>query len=514
MFPPTALNGRQNGQTEETKPFVPFSLIFPFSPGRSPIVLPIPTGVILNGRSFISDLGEFFLLGVAMPGFPRAIFLCIFPLLACLLHELHGQERDLWSRGVSKAQKLLPFQSTSLARGWPTTDFPQTSPEWAPEARPSEEQPISQESEDDSPKSDEQPPRLLGDRFHGRGPLALEYIYTGEILSNTRGGIRTRHGTRYEGLLDINMDLDLKQIRPHLPGKLHLLFQHTHGRGLSLDFVGDTMILSTIDSYGNITQVSEYWWETTLGEDLVSVRLGKQDVNKEFHLVELARDFIHSANGIPATLPAPTYPDNSAAVVLLAKLTESLVAKAGLWDGYPRGDTWGFSDTGSTFTIVELERTHKLAPHLPGVFDLGFSHRSAINLPDEPSPEHYTLYFDFEQTLYREDPCDKENPQGLGGFFRFHTDFPRREVECKEYFAAGLVYQGLLRRRDDDRIGLAVHYLRHNLGGTGQETATEVFYKFLLTPWATFQPVLQYISTPSGRYRDAFVVGLRFQITL
>ncbi|HOM19254.1 MAG TPA: carbohydrate porin, partial [Thermoguttaceae bacterium] len=276
-------------------------------------------------------------------------------------------------------------------------------------------------------QDEEKPPRLLGDRLHGRGPVVFEYIYTGEILSNTRGGLRTRRGTRYEGLFDLAMDVDLEKIRPRLPGKVHLLFQHTHGRSLSLDFVGDTQVLSTIDSFGNITQVSKYWWETTLGDDLLIIRLGKQDVNDEFHLVEMAADFVHSAAGIPATLPAPTYPQGSVAAVLLLKITESLSAKAGIWDGYPNGATWGFSNTGTTFTIVELERTHKLGGSLPGVIDLGFSHRSTVNVPGDFSPEQYTIYFDIEQMLYREDPCDEKNEQGLGCFFRYHTDFPRTE---------------------------------------------------------------------------------------
>jgi len=370
------------------------------------------------------------------------------------------------------------------------------------------------QNETDNQHEEEKPSRLLGDRLHGRGPVAFEYIYTGEILSNTRGGIRTRRATRYEGLLDLTMDVDLEKIRPRLPGKVHLLFQHTHGRGLSLDFIGDFQMISTIDSFGNITQVSKYWWETTLGDDWLTLRLGKQDVNDEFHLVEMAADFVHSAAGIPATLPAPTYPDNSVAAVVLLKLTESLSAKAGVWDGYPDGGTWGFSNTGITFTMVELERRHKLGGCLPGVIDFGFSHRSAVDVPGDEQPEQYTLYCDVEQILYREDPCDEKNEQGLGVFFRYHTDFPRAETECKDYLAVGLLYRGLLPRRDDDRIGAAVYHIHHNLGGTGRETATELFYKVQWTPWMTLQPVLQYISSPSGVYRDAFVVGLRFQIVM
>lgn len=356
---------------------------------------------------------------------------------------------------------------------------------------------------------------LLGRRLHGRGPVAFEYLYTGEMLSNTHGGITTRDATQYDGLLDLALRFDLEKTRLPVPGKFFMLFQQTHGRGLSTDFVGDAQILSNIDSFGNITQVSEYWWETTLGDDLVTFRFGKQNVNGEFHLTELAADFVHSAYGIPPTLPSPTYPHNSFGAVVLAKLSESLVAKAGIWDGYPNGENWGFSGTGMTFAIAELEHTHKLFGQLPGVLDFGISHLSPIDVvPGEFTPEQYMIYGDFEQAIFREDPKDEKNKQGLSCFARYGTVYPKEAVPFKDYFCGGLVYKGLIRGRDEDLIGAGVNHLWHNLGGTGTEIATEVFYKAHITPWATVQPVVQFISSPSGVYSDALVAGLRFQIVL
>lgn len=356
---------------------------------------------------------------------------------------------------------------------------------------------------------------MLGRHLHGRGPVAFEYLYVGELLTNARGGLRTRDATQYEGLLDLAMRVDFDKAQLPVPGKFFLLFQQTHGRGLSTDFVGDAQIVSTIDSFGNIAQVSEYWWETSLVDEFLTVRLGKQDVNGEFHLTEIATDFVHQAYGIPPTLPAPSYPHNSVAAVLLARLSESLVAKAGIWDGLPDGRTWGFSGTGITYTIVELERTHKLFDKLPGVFDVGFSHLSAIDvIPGDFTPEQYTIYCDFEQTFYREDLSDEKNEQGLACFARYGTIFPKVGVDFKDYLCAGLVYKGLLYGRDEDLMGAGVNYLRHNLGGTGTETATELFYKAHVNPWATVQPTLQFISSPSGIHRDSLVAGVRFQIVM
>ena len=202
-------------------------------------------------------------------------------------------------------------------------------------------------------ETDEEHHGLFGRYLHGRRPVTFEYLYTGEVLTNARGGISTHNATQYEGLLDLAMRIDFDQARLPVPGKFFVLFQQTHGRGLCTDFVGDAQVVSTIDSFGNITQVSEYWWETSFGDGFLTLRLGKQDVNGEFHLTEIAADFVHSAYGIPPTLPAD-HPHNGMGAVLLVQLSTSLVAKAGIWDGCRMGAPGAFRH-GITYTIAELE---------------------------------------------------------------------------------------------------------------------------------------------------------------
>lgn len=80
--------------------------------------------------------------------------------------------------------------------------------------------------------------------------------------------------------------------------------------------------------------------------------------------------------------------------------------------------------------------------------------------------------------------------------------------------AAGLVYQGLLPGRDDDVVGLGVAWARLDQGGKGREIATEISYKFQVNSHVTVQPDLQYITSPSGLFRDSLVVGLRIHVTL
>ena len=246
--------------------------------------------------------------------------------------------------------------------------------------------------------------------------ITVEPVYFGEVFTNTRGGIRTSGATQYEGLLDLLFTVDLEQTRMPLPGRFVFLAQNTHGRGLTEDFIGDTQVISNIDSGDNISQISEYWWELGLLDDDVTLRLGKQDVNTEFLLVEMAEDFIQSSFGLsPSSAGLPTYPDPSMAAVLLSQLTDRTRLKLGIWDGLASGGSWGFSGNDVILLIGELEHKYSLyGGRLPGVFELGLAYNSDGFVDGELFPSEWGYYLQWEQLVCRERPCDPEDSQGLG----------------------------------------------------------------------------------------------------
>ncbi len=355
------------------------------------------------------------------------------------------------------------------------------------------------------------------------GPLAepgcgvhMEPVYWGEVFSNTRGGISSRNATQYEGLLDLALIADLEKLGAPWQGEFFILGQSTHGRGLTEDFVGDSLVLSNIDSLGNRTQISEYWCEFHFRDDDIRVRLGKQDVNAEFLVVDLAGDFIQSGFGISPHLAVPTYPDASAGVVVMADLTDKLQGKVGVWDGVPDGRNWGFSGTGITLTAGELEYRYELADgHLPGAIDGGVLYLSAGEVsPGDFRPQGWGIFLDFEQILWREVVWDDNDTQGLGCFVQYSNAAPDEEVGFPEYLGVGLVYEGILPGRDDDGLGVGVAATRLNAGGRNCETVVEWYYKAAIRPGMVVQPDVQYIASPSGVYRDALAVGFRFVLTL
>jgi carbohydrate-selective porin OprB len=103
--------------------------------------------------------------------------------------------------------------------------------------------------------------------------------------------------------------------------------------------VGDTQVLSDIDSFDNIMQVSEYWWESGWLDGQVVIRLGKQDFNTEFQCIDGAESFIQSTFGLSPFAAFPTYPDQSMAAVALVQLSDSVRLEAGAWSAFARGGT-------------------------------------------------------------------------------------------------------------------------------------------------------------------------------
>lgn len=354
----------------------------------------------------------------------------------------------------------------------------------------------------------------LRDGDHG---VAVAPVYYGEVMTNTRGGRSTSGATRYLGLLDLPVTLDFEKMGCPVPGRFFLLGQTTHGEGLTDNFVGDTLVVSNNDSFVNITRVGEYWWEGSVFDDAVRVRLGKQDVNTEFLLIETAEDFIQSTFGMSPSTAFPTYPDQSMAAVVLLELSDSWHARAGIWSAFSSGGNWGGSGNDSLFVVGELQYSYALfSGRLPGKLTLAATDESAGELDGEPLSTVQELSIQLEQFLYRERSALEGDLQGLAVFGGYYPRFPGLLVtddSIGDSFVAGLVYTGLIPRRDADVMGAGVAWAELYQGGTGQETVIEAYYRARITPRVSLQPDVQYIASPSGIYSDSLVTGVRFELT-
>ena len=168
--------------------------------------------------------------------------------------------------------------------------------------------------------------------------------------------------------------------------------------------------------------------------------------------------------------------------------------------------------------IGELEYTYALADGtLPGIIAVGAVYESSGEIEGVPVSAVDEYILQFEQWVLREDLSDEEANQGLAIFAGYYPRFPGSQLSLEsigDSFVGGLTYTGLLPCRDEDVFGTGVAWTELFRGGTNEETVFEIFYKARITSHLAIQPDLQYIVTPSGIYRDALAVGLRFEVAL
>lgn len=369
----------------------------------------------------------------------------------------------------------------------------------------------------DNAFTDEPDQRFLTTLLNPDNGVTFQPVYYGEVFTNAHGGISTSNSTHYEGLLNLSLSFDLETLNAPIPGQINVLFQNTHGRGLEQN-VGATQIISSIDSLNNITQMSELWWEVGLYETGITMRVGRQDLSSEFITMDTASDFINSAFGLSPSAGLPSFPAPSPAVVLMKDLSNEVTVKAGIWDAYRSNEVGIFSNNGSVLFIGEFEyRFQSPFRQLPGLFTAGITYETPGEVPSGAIPRAYGYYVQYEQMLIREAGCDADNPQGLSVFAQHYptyssgnSPFPLIPHDA----LAGITYTGLIRNRDADVTGAGAGWVDLDQGGTDQEVMIEVFYKAIVNENLIIQPDLQYITTPSGIYPDAFVAGIRFQLNL
>ena len=367
-------------------------------------------------------------------------------------------------------------------------------------------------------------PGLLGCLWHGGDAITAEYIYTGEVFSNTRGGLDTNDATAYTGRFDMVLSADLDKLCWRPGGRLFFHFQTLHGQGITDRYVGAHQRISNIDGNPgagfNFAQLTQFWWERSIVEGLLTVRMGKILADSEFALATRGGDFINTSLGWTHTIPVlPAHPTASASLIAFLQLSEGLELKAGIWEGAPEVGGWGFNGSGDLFSICQLTAKYDLCDcQLPGDMHVGMWYHDGVFSDQAGGADHrgnHGIYWGMSQLLRKEiscDPCDSQGEQGLGMFAQFGWAPPERNV-AENYWGLGLVYTGLLCCRDADTIGIGIGNMTFGdrSPSTGDETLIEIFYKARLGPHVVIQPDIQYFASPNGMQRDSLVLGLRFQ---
>lgn len=201
------------------------------------------------------------------------------------------------------------------------------------------------------------------------------------------------------------------------------------------------------------------------------------------------------------------------------------------------------------YFLAETGFTPALGPdRLPGKYAFGTIYWGIENTSfnGEIYDQKYTFYWQADQMLFREPtaPATDSTPHDFSGkalraaetrklsdqglyAFSFINYAPAYDNAMPFYFHVGLVYKGLIPRRDKDQLGVAFGYGNYSYDQiladerAGQdirqtdEGVVEVDYRIQLTSFAYVQPFWQYIIRPNGDgvVHNANILGLHMGVT-
>ena len=409
---------------------------------------------------------------------------------------------------------------------------------------------------------------VLGDWGGLRSTLSrhgvdFEIFYAGSLPDNLDGGLR--RGAVYQGGVLAALELDSYKLVGYKGGTFHVSGLWLNGeKPFSDKYVGDLNKVNMLD-FPNAVRLWELYYQQKFFDEKLSFKFGELSVDRDFIVPEyynalgnftlinqtffyptLAFDVFDIPGLPPRHHGLPSTPNSAPGAILRADLLPEFYAQAGVYNGFPdqtySGTQFPLSESAGALAYFEigyhlnqqtndsgLEGSYKLGAyyHTGSFVDLyegitdGFL--SAAGLPVPEPQDHggnYGIYFLAEQQLYQE--RDKSEParQGLVGFFRVAGAPADRNLTQFE-IAGGLVYKGLIPRRDWDTLALGLSYLEMsddvrraqrdvNTTALGfgvpapfpatadYEGVIELSYKAQLTAWWTLQPSLQHVFHPGG----------------
>ncbi|MCL4642869.1 carbohydrate porin [Burkholderia multivorans] len=417
---------------------------------------------------------------------------------------------------------------------------------------------------------------LLGDigglrPWLGKYGVTLAATETSELLANLHGGLE--RGVGYHGVTTVTLGLDTEKAFGWKGGSFNASALQIHGRQFSQSHLGTLNTASGTEADA-ATRLWELWYQQSLLDDRVDVKIGQQAVDQEFLTSTYSATFMNTMFGWPALpsydLPSggPAYPLSALGVRVRAKLTPSLTALAGVFDGDPLGNNpdnhsgTNFNLHNGALFIGELQYAINQdgaaggaakSGGLPGTYKLGVWYHSG-SFADQrddtaghslasadstgigrPHRGDYSVYAVADQMVWRAGP---NSPRSLGVFARVMAAPGDRNV-VSAAANLGVVLKAPFAGRDNDPAGLALTYVkvgRHAraldedaraFGGApygvrGSETALEATYNYQAAPWWQIQADAQYTfnagagqnpDDPRAPLHNTFVLGVRTTIT-
>ncbi len=337
-------------------------------------------------------------------------------------------------------------------------------------------------------------------------PVKFNTSYVFDIVGNTTGGIST--GVTYLGLANISMSLETHTANWWEGGEFYINGANTHGSSPSENLIGDFQTISNIDG-GNHTFLFECWYKHRFKK--VTLTLGLQDLNAEFANTENGALFINSSFGIPSVIPT--------------NIPVSLfpITAIGLSVDWNINDNWNWKNIIYTGEIYDFDNNKynikwNINPKdgILAVSELTFSTNKKYNScykiggyyhnqPENSENWNYGFYFIGDQNVWQ------YSNKKINLFIQTAVN-PTKNSTHKYYIGGGINFYGLLGKRGENCLGLAIAHAGFKGTTFKHETVIEAFYKANFLNHFFIQPDIQYIISPAGESfnkKNALAIILR-----
>lgn len=389
--------------------------------------------------------------------------------------------------------------------------------------------------------------------------LTFNLIYTNDVLSNVKGGLKT--GTIDQGKLELQVSYDFEPLTGWHGLTFYTDGYQIHNTGqFRREYVGGVNTIAAIEAVPS-TRLAELWLQQTFFDDKASLRVGQLAADVEFFYSSLSFMFLQSdwptITALNQPSGGPAYPLATPGLRVKVEPTDWLAVLVAMFNGDPAGPpppadeqirnryglnfrvqdpplfigevqlTWnhGARDTG-------LARGLKLGGWAhTGRFDdlrlaadlalLAASNGSGVALKHRGD---WGVYAVVEQQLWR--PQGGAWDDGISLFGRVSAS-PSDRSPIDFYADGGIVFAGLVPGRPDDKFGASAIYARFSdalrafdrdviavKGAPGVvrdfEANLEINYTAQIVPGWVVQPVLTRVWHPAGNAsRNALVTGVR-----
>jgi len=364
----------------------------------------------------------------------------------------------------------------------------------------------------------------IHDRLAENYGLSFEIVYLQDFFWNTHGGINTHDSGEYPRLIGLYLELDTAKAGLWENGTFFVGLEHVSGRNPSETQVGDWQWFSWISGDRKRNQVSEFWYKHSFLDDKLWVKLGKMEANYDFNYIEYSLEFLNSSAALNPIIPIPSYPWQDWGAVVGAQPAEWFSCNLGIYQGKLEGSRSvgnTLDDLRGPMLIAEPSFTYAIGA-LPGQVSFGaWWNGRRFEAYHEHSTHHRYhgksagFYGFWHQLIWKENPQNKECPQGIGLFAQYGWA-PKDRSEVEDFIGGGLQWTGAIPARDADVMGLGAFnvYFSDQAGfAESYETAFEFFYKAQLFGWMAVKPDIQYIVNPGGTGNgNALALGGRLEV--